>query len=163
MPNQQIWLNRLYFHISNSKEKKCLTIDTRDVNDFGPGKFWTSADDGHEQTCYFNRNKSDKHFTSYVARRTQNNQESITFSIVKVDSDFTLVNKSLDIEPSTSLSDRIYKGMLQQSSERDLSNGSKTTESTTKQQRGVQSDSDRRRPRGEFDRCAGRKKPKFLD
>ena len=28
LPNQQIWLNRLYFQITNSKEKKCLTIDT---------------------------------------------------------------------------------------------------------------------------------------
>ena len=140
VPDQQIWLNRLYFHISNSKEKKYLTIDTREVNDLGPGKFRTSADDGHEQTCYFNRNKSDKHFTSYVARRTQNNLETITFSIVKVNSDFALVNKSLDIEPSTSLSDGIPKGQLQQLSERDLNNGPKTTESTaTKRQRGVRS------------------------
>ena len=36
-----------------------------------------------------------------------NNQESVIFSIVKVDSDFALVNKSLDIEASTSLSDGI--------------------------------------------------------
>ena len=43
-PNQQVWLNKLYFQISNSKEKQCLTIDTRDVNDLGPGKFRTSAD-----------------------------------------------------------------------------------------------------------------------
>ena len=64
VPNQQIWLNRLYFHISNSKQKKCLTTDMREVNELGPGKFWTLADDGHEQTCYFNRNNSDKHFTS---------------------------------------------------------------------------------------------------
>ena len=67
--NQQIWLNRLYFQISNSREKKCLTIDTREVNELGPGKFKTSADNGHEQTCYFNRNKSDSHFNSYTAKR----------------------------------------------------------------------------------------------
>ena len=29
LPNQQVWLNKLYFKISNSKEKKCLKIDTR--------------------------------------------------------------------------------------------------------------------------------------
>ena len=56
IPNKSVWLNKLYFEISNSKEKKCLTIDTRDVNDFGPGKFRTSADNGEEQICYFNRN-----------------------------------------------------------------------------------------------------------
>ena len=33
LPNHQIWLNKLHFQISNSKEKKCLTIDTRDVNE----------------------------------------------------------------------------------------------------------------------------------
>ena len=50
LPNQQVWLNKLYFQISNSKEKKCLTIDTRDVNELGLGKFRTSADNGEEQT-----------------------------------------------------------------------------------------------------------------
>ena len=64
IPNQQVWLNRLYFQISNSKEKKCLTIDTREVNELGSGKFRTSAENGIEQACYFNRNKSDSHFSS---------------------------------------------------------------------------------------------------
>ena len=44
IPNQQVWINRLYFQISNSKEKKCLTIDTTEVSELGPGKFRTSAD-----------------------------------------------------------------------------------------------------------------------
>ena len=38
LPTNQIWFNRLYFQISNSREKTCLTIDTRDTNDFGPEK-----------------------------------------------------------------------------------------------------------------------------
>ena len=59
LPNQQMWLNKLYFQISNSKEKQCLTVDTRNVNDLGPGKFRTSADNNKQQTCYFNRNNSD--------------------------------------------------------------------------------------------------------
>ena len=37
IPTNQVWLNKLYFQISNSKEKVCLTIDARDVNKFGPG------------------------------------------------------------------------------------------------------------------------------
>ena len=41
-----IWINRLYFNISNSKQKQCLSIDTRDVNDLGPGQFRTQADSG---------------------------------------------------------------------------------------------------------------------
>ena len=43
--NQQIWLNRLYFQIFNSKEKKCLTIDTREINELGPREFRTDAQD----------------------------------------------------------------------------------------------------------------------
>ena len=80
-----MWLNKLYFQISNSKNKQCLTIDTRDVNDLGPGKFRTSAENGEEQTCYFNRNKSDTHPTSFSARRSQ--ADPIRFSIVKPNSD----------------------------------------------------------------------------
>ena len=82
LPNQQVWLNKLYFQISNSKEKKCLTIDTREVNDLGPGKFRTSADNGEVQTCYFNRNKSDTYFNSFQSKRIFPEQP-IRFSIVK--------------------------------------------------------------------------------
>ena len=74
-----------------------MTIDTRDINELGPGKFRTSANDREEQTCYFNRNKGDTHFTSFVAKRILDRQQ-ITFSISKVNSDFNLVNKNLDIE-----------------------------------------------------------------
>ena len=102
LPNQQVWLNKLYFQISNSKDKKCLTIDTRDVNELGPGKFRTYANNGEEQTCYFNRNRSDTYFTSFFAKRTQTNP--ITFSIVKPNSDFELVNKSLDFELNSLIS-----------------------------------------------------------
>ena len=96
IPNKSVWLNKLYFEISNSKEKKCLKIDTRDVNDFGPGKFRASADNGEEQTCYFNKNKSDTHYTSFFARRIQ--AESIRFSIVRPNSEFEFINKSLNID-----------------------------------------------------------------
>ena len=87
-----MWLNKLYFQILNSKNKQCLTIDTRDVNELGTAKFRTSVENGEEQTCYFNRNKSDTHFTSFFARRSQANP--IRFSIVKPNSDFELVNKA---------------------------------------------------------------------
>ena len=128
LPNQQVWLKKLYFPISNSKEKKCLTIDTTEVNELGPGKFRTSADDGEEQICYFNRNKSDTHFTSFIAKRIQDDSSSITFSIVKVNSDFDLVNKSLDIELNNSLIDARAKKQIQQISRGDLSNGRSQTE-----------------------------------
>ena len=68
LPNQQVWLNKLYFQISNSKEKKCLTVGTRDINDLGPGKFRTEAENNTEQICYFNRNNSDSHYNSFLAK-----------------------------------------------------------------------------------------------
>ena len=83
--SQNVWLSRLYFDISPSKEKQCLTDNTRPINDLGPGKFRTSADNGREQTCYFNKGKSDTHFNSYFANRRLTSQRSgIRFSIVKV-------------------------------------------------------------------------------
>ena len=122
--NQQVSLNRLYFETS----KKYLTIDTRDANEFGPGKFRTPADNGEEQTCYFNRNKSDKHFTSFVAKRIRNSSQTIIFSIFKVNSDLCLVNKSLNIELNNSLD--LYgrsKRQLQQTGKGNLNNGRSET------------------------------------
>ena len=99
LPNQEVWLNKLYFQISNAKEKKCLTIDTREVNELGPGKFRTSVDNGEEEICYFNRNKSDTHFTSFQSKRIRSDS-SIRFSIVKANSDYS----SLSIKASVSTS-----------------------------------------------------------
>ena len=38
IPHRDLWINRLYFQISNSTQRQCLKIDTRDVNDLGRGK-----------------------------------------------------------------------------------------------------------------------------
>ena len=59
---RNVWINKLYFEISNSREKQCLTGDTRDGNDLGLGKFRTQADNGMQQICYYNRNKTDTSF-----------------------------------------------------------------------------------------------------
>ena len=95
LPNQQVWFNKLYFQISNSKEKMCLPVDTRDVNDLGPGKFRTLAENNSEQVCYFNRNNSDSHYISYQAKRVS--QENIVFSIFKINYDLNPRYKNLDI------------------------------------------------------------------
>ena len=83
--HRNIWINRLYFEISNSQEKQCLTVDTCDVNALGPGKFRTHADNGTRQICYYNRNKTDTSFNLFLATREQTSQASeIRFSVVKV-------------------------------------------------------------------------------
>ena len=72
IPNKDLWINRLYFDISNSSKKQCLTIDTRDVNDLGLAKFRKQADNNREEICYYNRNKRDKSFSSFLAVRKKN-------------------------------------------------------------------------------------------
>ena len=82
IPNRNLWINRLYYEISNSRQKQCLTIDTRDVNELGPAKLRTQADSRTEQICYCNRNKS---FNSFLAVRKETlSPFEINFSIVKV-------------------------------------------------------------------------------
>ena len=61
---RDLWFSRLYFDISRSNKKQCLTIDIRDVNDLGPARFRTQADNNKEQICYYNRNKKAKTFLS---------------------------------------------------------------------------------------------------
>ena len=145
LPNKQVCLNKLYFQISNSKEKKYLTLDTKDLNDLG-------------QICYFNRNKSDTHFTSFSSKRIQT--EPITFSIVKANSDFELIHKSLDIELNSSLSDGRAKRQFQETSEENLNNGRPKTENFTESTdlRQQQREGQRRNS----DRKSARKKPRFL-
>ena len=65
IPHRDLWINRLYFEISNSIQKQCLTIDTRDINDLEPAKFRTQADSDTEQISYYNRNKKDTSFNSF--------------------------------------------------------------------------------------------------
>ena len=62
-----------------------MTIDTRNVNDLGPAKFRTRVDSNQEKICYYNRNKRDTSFNSFLAVKKQTLTFSdITFSIVKV-------------------------------------------------------------------------------
>ena len=82
VPLRDLWLSRLYFEISSSNKKQCLTIDIRDVNDLGPARFRTQADNNKEQICYYNRNKKVKTFNCFLALRKQiSATDRIIFSI----------------------------------------------------------------------------------
>ena len=130
IPNQQVWLNRVYFQMSNSKEKKFLTLDTREINELGPGKFRTDAQNDLEQFCYFNRNKSDSHFMSYVAQRVS--QENLVFYIQKLNFDFSLDNKSLEIDLNDSVYDGITKRQHQPTNKEYTENGTESTSTRSK-------------------------------
>ena len=49
LPHKDFWINQLYYDISNSTQKPCLTIDIRDVNDLGPDKL------GHRLTTVLDK------------------------------------------------------------------------------------------------------------
>ena len=142
LPNQQVWLNKLYFQISISKEKKCLTVETRDVNDLGPGKFRTSAKNNSEQTCYFNRNNSDSRYSSYLAKRVS--QENLLFSIFKLNFEQDFGYKNLEISSQNLL----FNGNINEKSQsanrenfRDIKNsGSETSTNDRESNRSLQSE-----------------------
>ena len=92
IPHRDLWINRLYFKIWNSTEKEWLTIDTCDVNNLEPSKFRTGAENGHQQICYFNRNKEDKIFNRFLAARKETSADEIIFSIANV------IDKSNNLE-----------------------------------------------------------------
>ena len=132
IPNWNIWINKLYFDISNSKLKQCLTIDTRDVNNFGPAKFRTQANSGTEQICYYNRNKKDTSVNSFLGTRKETLSPSeIKFSIVKV---IDNVNKhdSINFDTNDELSD--FKNDIVQQAIQRASKSNTVGKRTTKQQ-----------------------------
>ena len=101
-------------------------------------------------------------YTSFFAKRTQTNP--IAFFIVKPNSDFELVNKSLDFELNSSISNGQSKREHQQTNSGNFNNGrsnrSKTTESTNVQQRQQRGGLLRRNSREES--AAARKNSRFL-
>ena len=96
IPTNQVWLSKLYFQISNSKEKLCLTVDTRDVNELGPGKFRSSADNNLGQHCYFNRSSTDSRFGCYCSRRENSEPDKLAFLIDEQNCSIDFSNKSSD-------------------------------------------------------------------
>ena len=96
IPTNQVWVNKLYFQISSSKEKLCLTVDTRDVNELGPGKFRTSADNNLGRHCYFNRSNNDSRFGCYWSRRDNSKPDKLVFLIDEQNCGIDFLNKSSD-------------------------------------------------------------------
>ena len=71
-----------------------LAIGKRHVNNLGPSKFGTGAENDKEQVCYFNYKKKDRTFNRFLAVRKQTSAGEIIFSIVN------LIDKSNKFEDS---------------------------------------------------------------
>ena len=92
IPHRDLSISRLCFETSNSNEKKCLTIDTRDVNNLGPAKFRTGAENGKEKICYYNHNQKDKLLNRFLTVRKETSIDEIIFSVAN------LIDKTNNLE-----------------------------------------------------------------
>ena len=152
VPKRDYWINRLYFDISNSTNKQCLTIDTRDINDLGPAKVRTEADNNKEQICYYKRNKKDTSFNSFLAlRKKTSSVGEIIFSIVNI-IDKTNKNNNIYFEINDELSDFKNDGVRYNRKFRRVSEGDTIREKSTDRRDKQQRRNDRRVS----------KKPRFL-
>ena len=78
---RDLWINRLYFSLSNEPKSSCLTIDCQKS---GPAKYRTHADNNFEQICYYGQNKKDRLFNKFLAKRGERNNNSLVFQIDSV-------------------------------------------------------------------------------
>ena len=67
---RDLWINRLYFSLSNESKNSCLIIDCRKS---GPAKYRTHTDNNFDQICYYGQNKKDKLLNKFSAKRMQQN------------------------------------------------------------------------------------------
>ena len=83
---RSLWLNRVFTHLANSHEKRCLTIDSSYENKNGPGRNRSAADNPDEQVCYFNKPNDDKYYNVFISKRikAENFSEGIYFKIERV-------------------------------------------------------------------------------
>ena len=82
-----------------------MPIGNRDVNNLGPAECRTQADNNKEQICYYNRNKRNTSFNSFLAVRKQTSSTSeIIFSIVNL-IDQTNRNNNIYFDLNDKLSD----------------------------------------------------------
>ena len=58
-----------------------MTIDCRKS---GPAKYRTDADSNFEQFCYYGQNKKDRLFNKFLAKKVDQNENSLVFQIKSV-------------------------------------------------------------------------------
>ena len=81
IPARDLWINRLYSSLSHESKYSCLTIDCIKS---GPAKYRTKADNNFEQFCHFYQNENDRLFSKFLAKRVEENNNSLVFKIDSV-------------------------------------------------------------------------------
>ena len=86
VPAGTMWLNRVSTDPGNTNERHCLRIDCSGVNENGPGRYRTEADDPEKQVCYFNKPRNDELYNIFISNSTKTEifSNSIYFKIDRV-------------------------------------------------------------------------------
>ena len=86
IPIRLLWLTRLFTELANSHEKNCLTIDCSYVNQNGPGRFRTQAENPEKQVCFFAKPADDKFYNTFSSRRIKGEEyeNKIYFQIERI-------------------------------------------------------------------------------
>ena len=101
-----------FYHLANSGEKHCLTIDCSTKNRNGPGRYRTLADNPDQQVYYFNKPQDDIFYNVFISKRikTENFDQGINFKIetVRGKTEKESFDAKKTLEDATS-DDRLYK------------------------------------------------------
>ena len=79
IPQNALWLNRLFIEVANRDDRLCLTIDCSGINKDGPGRFWTEADNPEFQTSYFNSANDEQVYNEFVSKIINSAEDSENF------------------------------------------------------------------------------------
>ena len=86
IPSRNLWIFRLYSDLANSSERFCLTICSDNINENGPGKYRTKAENPEKQVCYYGDSKNDQLYRVFNSERIKDSdfENSIHFKITEV-------------------------------------------------------------------------------
>ena len=76
---------RLFIEFANRVDRFSLTIDFSEINEDGPGRFRTEANNPEFQTCYFN-SANDKQFYNKFVSKKINTAKTVKTFILKLSS-----------------------------------------------------------------------------
>ena len=89
LPQNCLWLSRLFVDLANKNERICLTLDCWGVNSNREWIFTTESGKPDNQDCYFKVNNNDQLYNVFISNRKINNvtnSDDIHFEIKDVKS-----------------------------------------------------------------------------
>ena len=78
IPARDLWINRLYFSLSNESKNSCLTIECKKS---GLSKDRTNVEGNFEQFCDYGQNKKDRLYNKFLAKKIDEKNDCLVFQI----------------------------------------------------------------------------------